>query len=112
MKTIEQIAAEILVECGKYVEINPVKDNRKTAFWIGFLNECNGPRDYRKSSRIDPFADTLEGRRQSDAIEDWIYSVHEDLWEQSHLIVELPFISFKWRLDRIKWCLEQLRDEE
>lgn len=111
MKTIEQIAAEVLVKQGYALTIY----DEAFPQYIGYI--CVRDPDWHsetgnRAEKCEPFADTLEGRKQSDAIEDWLYSVHEDLWEQSHLIVELPFISFKWRLDRIKWCLEQLRDEE
>jgi len=60
----------------------------------------------------DPFADTLEGRRQSDAIEDYLFIHKFDLFNESVIIK--PMIEalhlHQWRLDGIKWCLEQLSE--
>jgi hypothetical protein len=98
--------AEALVECGMYVEIKPIMDGRKLSFYIGYLDEHNGTRDYRKSDKIDPWADTLEGRQQADALEDFLDINHSLLWLESARPAE-PGNNRKWRLDRIKWCFEQ-----
>ena len=99
-----QKAAEILVE-SKYIG----------GFW-GNGEFLFYDRGFENETRIDPFRDTLEGRRQADAIEDWLRSTKTlnalHLWltiskepcgERTH---------HQWRLDRIKWCLEQLSEEE
>jgi hypothetical protein len=66
---------------------------------------------------VEPFADTLEGRRQADALEDWLFINHNRLWAIDSKRPEAvpPIISsnrfysqHQWRLDRIKWCFEQL----
>ena len=63
----------------------------------------------------DPFADTLEGRRQADAIEDYLICKKGSLiWAVSqnakaNMCQDKDLNSnHKWRLDRIKWCLEEL----
>ena len=63
---------------------------------------------------IDPFADTLEGRRQADALEDWLsdhYRRDSDdwlYWMASEKQVAKTGSHHQWRLDRIRWCFEQL----
>jgi len=51
--------------------------------------------------------DTLEGRRQADALEDWLSDNETMLWLAAHPI-ECKTTGHQWRLDRIKWCLEEL----
>ena len=98
-------AAEILVECG-YGELN-----------IDYPN-CVVKRLENNILLfdIDPFADTLEGRRQADAIEDWLCSKYElipnSVWELSLQQVRLTSTRHQWRLDRIKWCLDNLRGSD
>ncbi len=61
--------------------------------------------------KVNPFADTLEGRRQADAIEDWLMVEHYARWYKSKNIdtcVDIKFSCHQWRLDRIKWCIEEL----
>ena len=60
------------------------------------------------------YADTLEGRRQADAIEDWLCNNYEKLWEQASdddLILDHDITHHQWRLDRIKWCVEELDND-
>ena len=71
--------------------------------------------DPYKTEQVNPYADTLTGRQQLDALEDWLFRNHHRLWEKSsnkwgersHAIK-----SHQWRLDRIKWCCEQMGDNE
>lgn len=59
---------------------------------------------------IDPFSDTLEGRRQADALEDWLYYKQFNIWAKSSGAACGPQHEHfhQWRLDRIRWCFEQL----
>jgi hypothetical protein len=93
-------AAEILVECGYgYLSRDFPKQILRVVENVGV-----------QVYPIDLFADTLEGRRQADAIEDWLSINHYLNWHKSRS--EVLVIDYKnchkWRLDRIKWCLEQL----
>jgi hypothetical protein len=85
---------EILVKAG-YAEKIIGKGVQTTAEWY---------------TEIDPFADTLEGRQQADAIEDWLVNNEIGLWIQSSNSRFVPEQKSKHqdRLDRIKWCLEQI----
>ena len=98
---ILQKAAEILVECGY-------------ADKLGYMENGNAEVIRTKLfHHVEPFADTLEGRRQADAIEDWLWErylkIHTegDLWGES-INIEQESTKHQWRLDRIKWCLEEL----
>lgn len=111
--------AEALVECGMYAEVVPITDGKKVAHYIGYIDEFNGTRDYRKSDKIDPFADTLEGRRQADALEDWLTLNHYPLWNRSELDAESPekpysengAFWYQHRRNKLKWCFEQLEKD-
>ena len=104
--------AEALVECGMYVETIPIKDGRNIAYYIGYIDKYNGTRDYRESRRIDPFADTLPGRREADALMDFLRDVDgknmlmEYLLECNDKDNELG--EFDSRKATIKWCFERL----
>ena len=109
---ITKKAAEILIKCGYAM----------TSTYYDSCAEVQHHAKFEVDKHIDPFADTLEGRRQADALEDWLKdrSVYEDnhggfqIWEKSK--IELPRPAGKsqhqWRLDRIKWCLEQLCEDK
>ena len=60
--------------------------------------------------KCDPFADTLEGRRQEEALEDWLHKYHGNLLKRAkHSVgVKFPYNGRQKRLDRIEWCFEQL----
>jgi len=99
-------AAEILVECGyadsylidkrEHLQHNPpITMVIHDTVVDGIRFEC------------DPFSDTLEGRRQADVIEDWLNNNNQSMWLTSGIKIKLPK-GHQWRLDRIKWCLEQL----
>lgn len=68
----DKVIVRILTDMKMYAEIAQIKDGRKVAYIIGYHDEYNGTRDFRKYDRIDPFADTLEGRKQLDVIENWM----------------------------------------
>lgn len=85
---INEKAAEILVKCG-YSDTE--SGYRTTQMIVVELN---------------PFADTLEGRRQADYIENWLSYFHTEMWlGDQHIAREN---NHQWRLDRIKWCLQEL----
>ena len=104
MTNINKKAAEILVKCG-YA-------NKSFNETQGFINlHVEGVNKSLQTQVCDPFSDTLEGRRQADAIEDWLVQNKYDLWLSSQTAPESHGIkNHQWRLDRIKWCLEQLND--
>ncbi len=99
-------ATEILVECG-YCDsfVHDIAGE--------FLAHWNKPELSGVYEIIDFAADTLEGRRQAEAIEDWLVDEEWDLWKESsmcnHRIVET---CHGLRLRRIKWSLEQLTEVE
>ena len=94
--------AEILVECG-YADIA----YGERLVWIA-------PEIDHITDMCNPFADTLEGRRQADSIEDWLGNKRDDLWfsffSDKELYEKKGFVTsgHKWRLDRIKYCIQQL----
>jgi len=99
---IEKIAAGILVECG-YAMYS--KDMGKFLWW-----ERGTMLSYDNWSELcEPFSDTLSGRRQLDAIEDWICANHMTMYigdSASHVPSNSNY--HQWRMDRVRWCLEQL----
>ncbi len=106
MSNISKKAAEILVESVKdaknvYQHYSASKD-----YYIEFNDET--------LNNVEPFSDTLIGRRQADAIEDYLHDKHPDILEQSKRFcrVPCPYNGRQKRLDRIKWCLEQLTEVE
>ena len=62
--------------------------------------------------KIQPFTDTLEGRKQDDVIEDFLYKSKNSLWAKSYFKVDDPIITGEsnreFRIRRMKWCIEQL----
>ncbi len=103
MKSHDEVVASILVESGYADDIN--KDHTAHAHPCG----RNGDDIDWEFRLIEPYADTLEGRRQADAIEDWLDG--GCLWNLSKDKVE-QYSNHQWRLDRIRWCIEQLQEEK
>lgn len=106
-------AGEILVAC-RYA-VSYATDKREHLQHnppISLTVVCEN-RDFDEVA-CEPFADTLEGRRQADAIEDWLRNLKTKLWRLSP--PHQPEGEFTYyrieRLDRIKWCLEQLTGED
>ena len=102
-----QKAAEILVEWG-YAEANAEN---------GIILVKHSELHIHPES-VDPFysGDNTHreclSRRQSDAIEDWLYKNRYKIWSNS--MADEDFDSptqHQWRLDRIKWCLQELCGE-
>lgn len=79
----------------------------------GVSLRANDPEQYLDTFgyiEVDPFSDTLEGRRQADALEDWLQLEYAALWRQSSGECDYSnrWPTHEWRLDRIRWCFEQL----
>jgi hypothetical protein len=93
--------AEALVECG-YKEADSYRESKGDYFLTAGDLWVDG------EALVQPFADTLEGRRQADALEDWlIYKGYYDEFDFSKL-AGWPRNFHQWRLDRIKRCFEEL----
>ena len=102
MNTLEK-CAEILVGRG-YADM-PVEGKFSNTL------EVNNRLEVRHLSmweKINPFADTIEGRRQADAVEDWLWEFHIDMWMDASARVQRPPNKHQWRLDRIRWCVQEL----
>jgi hypothetical protein len=64
---------------------------------------------------VNPFADTLDGRRQADAIEDWLRMNEAEMFYKAPTARDRGMQNMPkrtWRLDRIKWCVEQLEKDK
>lgn len=102
--------AEILVECGYVPRYFHYMGKTIT------LAKTEASQRIQEYELCNPFIDTIEGRRQADAIEDWLYSLTRynnnykglQLWEASIEKVSGSENRHQFRLDRIKWCIEQL----
>ena len=102
MEKVLKKATEILVECG----YNKCSFDGTHLHWKGGF------------SKPEPFVDTLEGRRQANAIEDWLVINKCDLWLKSKRVHDEDlFYSANNEtlvtrrgelLYRIKYCLENL----
>ena len=109
MNELEKCAAEILVECGYAETITEVE---------GIVIVKYGELQIYPET-IDPYysGDNTHreciSRRQADAVEDWLFNRYKELWTESVLHCgdgrkDLHL----WRLDRIKWCIQELINEE
>ena len=106
--------AEILVEC-RYAQGYYLYHDRW--FWQEQDPSKMTPYLQNPYQRCNPFADTLEGRRQADAIEDWFRTPTNDkansIWRSSgYEAFDHNDKHHQWRLDRIKWCVEQLEKDD
>ena len=137
MNTLEK-AAEILVECGhavgcstwssdeegEYLVINIIRPDYSGYQRIELLNsdETANLNNLDEGARSIEIFKRLCAREQADAIEDWLGSFNafdcsvSDLWDRSKIAVyptkskniNACYAQHQWRLDRIKWCLEEL----
>ena len=98
-----QKCAEILVECGRADYISDLDKKLGRAVIVERMPEV----DHLFAS-VDPFSDTLEGRRQADVIEDWLYGFKPDLYTESLSKHWHGKGRFGQRIERIKWCIESL----
>ena len=102
--------AEALVECGYALKQKKLSDGN----YYVYLDMSNSG-NYIREHPVKPFADSLESRRQADALEDWLVfdNARANLWIKSFAALDDPACGTgqthrQWRLDRIKWCFEQL----
>lgn len=108
---ILQKAAEILVEC-KYCDTFEI-DKREHLQHNPLINLIIFDSDL-DNIRIEcnPFVNMLESRKQADTIEDWLRHERATLYFNSADEVGFNPKSNKshhqWRLDRIKWCLQEM----
>jgi len=98
-----QKCAEILVECGYAYECY----ERENKGWL-----IQHEKGMRMAYPVNPYMDSLECRRQADAIEDWLYKNKPELFMQSAdkkvNDKDIQDSAHQWRLDRIKWCIQEL----
>ena len=104
-------AAEILVLSG-YAE--------KTVESYVIVIVRHGPLQVYPES-VDPFYTgddahrECHARRQADAIEDWLWFNQNRIYANSYHAIDEPVDEkvshHKWRLDRIKWCLQELSND-
>ena len=89
-------AAEILVTCG-YAKSDYSTGGKA---YLRVAKCC----DTNASVRTDPFADTLEGRRQADAIEDFLHLNNGPLLVRAKICAydPVPYNGRQKRLNRIK----------
>jgi len=108
MKTIEQVAAEILVASGYAKGILKLAGEYRV-----YVGEAMGS---TMDIKVDPFTDTLEARRQADALEDWLYDKHGDLvgrlFADGEIYKTANRTHSEWRRFNIKWCFEQLAEKD
>lgn len=65
-------------------------------------------------SVVDPFAQTVDGYEEAHALEDWLATNYDELWDHTATYIKLPSGGsyHRWRLRRIYKCFQQLRDGE
>ena len=65
-----------------------------------------------KRTRVDPFDNSLEGKRQACALIEWLKLYKNDLWIQSNVQPELSGLTtWQYILGRLEWCLQALIHE-
>lgn len=107
MKTIEQIAADILVSCG-------YADRIANKHGVVGVHVTGSPKSHRQDVDLfysgDPVYECY-ARRQADAIEDWLVlnGWHREMW--TPIAPVKTGSSHLERISRIKHCLEQLISE-
>lgn len=111
--SIEQKAAEILVKHGYAMNLR--QDEREhlpkgKLFYIYVGCNRGDCGRFFDEVPVEPFADTLEGRKQADAIEDWLRGNEPELFKRAKLCSEpIPYDSRQRRSGRLEWCLERWR---
>ena len=114
-------AAEILVECGYADYIGTWRganrdDNTDTDEWHRlewhFRGKGKDMHVHKSPEIVNPFADTIEGIHQAHAIEDYLYKNKHDLWTHLSSGKSSPASQHQWRLNKIRWCLEELGEAD
>lgn len=101
---INEKAAEILVACGYATHYQ----------YLGYIAFIRKDVKMTGEFKVRPFEDDLEGRRQADAILTHFWSSGGDLdhiYEASDRCDDNPD-RFQHRLARVKYCLEQLTEQD
>ena len=97
---IEQ-AAKVLVGCGYAFEwqyITGLADN----------NICTVGQEGFWFERVDPFAETRQGKSQLKALRKWCKAYMRDDWYESVKVI-LPLHNLKAiKKARVRWCLERV----
>ena len=104
--------AEILVKC-KYADWYSGGHDiiSKTEYWLGYY----APEIDHIQVPIQVFADTLEGIKQLNTIENYLHSTVnlKGLWLRSMMHFGFNYEDcHQWRKDRIGWCIEELCNEQ
>lgn len=98
-----QRIAEALVECG-YANGHVATKERTFVFW-----------EYRSEEDVNPFADTLPGRRQADALMDFLRDVDGKNMLLEYLLecndTDNWLGEFDSRKATIKWCFKKLENK-
>ena len=102
-----QKCAEILMKCGYAGYI----DNDRFGLYICWKNYAC----LREDEICNPFADSLEGRRQACSAIEHIRLKHNQVWLNSKFATAVTNdINIKWwehALARLKWCISELCKE-
>lgn len=112
-----KVEAELLVKAG-YAHSIPTTFNFIPHEGVTYLQMVDKPDPFktRQYVEVNPYADTLESRKQADALEDWLDNELETaLWQSSkRKLLEGGYkytSNRQWRLDRIKWCIKLLKED-
>ena len=106
---ITKKAAEILVECGYAISLPDQSRRREDYYGEVLRSEVMGKGERCFSVCVSPFSDTLEGRRQIEAIEDWLHVNEPELIRRAkHCSEPVPYNGRQKRINRTEWCLEEL----
>ncbi len=106
MKPLELMAKD-LVKCGYADSYHAVPIGNIQSYRIVYTT-CD---DITVNPYVEFSVDTLEGRRQLDALEDWLIKNQLKLWDRARYnVTQLQSYNsqHRERLDRIKWCYDQL----
>ncbi|MCG6938710.1 MAG: hypothetical protein LJE83_11160 [Gammaproteobacteria bacterium] len=91
---------EIINKAGEILYISGYADTCEL-FDTHVAIEHNG-----KQLNVDPFKNTLEGKRQACVIIEWLKLYKNKLWEKSTIEPDRPGqTSWQYMLKRLEWCL-------
>ncbi len=102
--------ASLLLVCDYADRIEIVTDDRRDEVGKVAVIKAGEPHWHYV---VNPYSDSLESRRQENALEDYFAWFERDMWEESdrHVICGEPWGVFSMRarrLGRIRWCVEQM----
>ena len=105
----EKKAAEILVQDGRYV----YKEYEEGVRLLSVIDPNWPSQSGYRNCILDPFKHDVDGINQAHIIEDYLAQKKKHLWLSS--MGQFGFDDrprHQWRLDRIKWCLAQLTEQQ